>query len=81
MISAPTAPLNGRISKVCGAAVAALGVAVAADIFQSPTHGALTGAHVDQTLTLDCVSVQVVRRADWSAGTQVGDFKAIRTGN
>jgi hypothetical protein len=47
----------------------------------SPTHGALTDALVDQTLTLDCVSVQVVRRADWSAGTQVDDFKAIRTGN
>ena len=78
MISAPTAPLNGRISKSCGAAVAALGEAVAADIFPSPTHGALTGALVDQTLTLDCVLVQVVRRADWSAGTQWSDFIGIR---
>ncbi|GLH52601.1 hypothetical protein RS3R6_07820 [Pseudomonas atacamensis] len=47
----------------------------------SPTHGALTDALVDQTLTLDCVSVQVVRRADWSAGTQGDDFIAIRIGN
>jgi len=46
----------------------------------SPTHGALRNALVDQTLTLDCVSVQVVRRADWSAGTQGDDFIGIRIG-
>jgi hypothetical protein len=75
MISAPTAPLNGRMSKVCGAIA---GDAETADIKITPTHGTLKGARVDQETHGGSVLVRVVRRADWSAGTQGSDFIGIR---
>ena len=49
-----------------------------ADIKITPTHGALKGALVDQETHGCPVLVRVVRRADWSAGTQGNDFIGIR---
>jgi hypothetical protein len=47
------------------------------DIKITPTHSALKGAHRSETHG-GPVLVRVVRRADWSAGTQGIDFIDIR---
>ena len=53
-------------------------VAETADIKITPTHGTLKGARVDQETHGGPVLVRVVRRADWSAGTQESDFIDIK---